>query len=402
MTDRVRILAIDDDNISQKFIHRALDDQFDTVSAYNGEQGLAFAFRDKPNIILLDVEMPGLNGYEVCEKLKGSTITKDIPVFFLSAHSSVQERMRGFDVGADDYLTKPFEAPGLVAKINVLLRYHEQQKTLVQEIKDARTTANIAMSGSSDLGQIIQIIEKSYQLKTIKELADYTLQYTETLGLRCSLLIKTVEGYSHFTPSGNISPLELELLKKLRNNNRFNDFSCRTQINFPNISILIKNMPVEDREKYGRIKDLMPAILGPLDAKVRAHNVESTIKESAKELNTSIVSVKESIQELNGSLQKNARNSHSVLSEMLNTLNLHLPAMGLESDQEEYILNCVENAIEESHKITDTDENLATSFTMLVTQLEKLLGEQKKLLTQSEDLPDEEVANESPSNVELF
>jgi len=404
MAEQIKILAIDDDNISHKFIHRALDEQFETTSAYNGEQGIAFAMRDQPNIILLDVEMPGLTGYEVCEKLKQLPETKSIPVVFLSGRSSMQERMQGFDVGADDYLTKPFESANLVAKINVLLRYDDQQKSLLKEVEAAKNTAHIAMTGSSELGQIIQLIEQSYILKSIEELADYTLKYTESLGLHCSLLIKKREEYSHFTSTGTISPLELELLKKLRNNNRFNDFSCRTQINFPNISILIKNMPIEDREKYGRIKDLMPAILGPLDSKIRAQNVEDTIKSHAIALNSSFQNIKEAIQMLNYSLRENSKSSHQILREMLDGLSLSLPGMGLESDQEEYILDCIETAISKSNENNNANEDLTTSFTMLISQLEKLVEEQYELLSDSQSATQSknEEPSSTPGNVELF
>jgi CheY-like chemotaxis protein len=98
------ILTIDDDNMTRRFIKKAFEGDFDLYSAMDGTEGLDAARQHKPSVILLDVEMPGLNGYEVCDKIRQDSEIAHIPIVFLSSHSSLQERMHGYDVGGTDYV----------------------------------------------------------------------------------------------------------------------------------------------------------------------------------------------------------------------------------------------------------------------------------------------------------
>ena len=145
----------------------------------------------------------------------------------------------------------------------------------------------------------------------------------ERWGLNCSLCIYLEGEPQFYTPHGELSPLEAELITKIRNKDRFFDFGCRTQINYPNISLLIKNMPLEDPERYGRIKDLFPFILAAYDAKIKNLNIEHVIKEQSFVLNQSFLQIRETISNLARSLAENAQSGHMVLSNMLNELTHH-------------------------------------------------------------------------------
>lgn len=104
----IDILAIDDDKFVQKLIVKALQSsELSVRTADDGELGIAAAIQQVPSIILLDVEMPGINGYEVCDRLRNLEATKNVPIVFLSSHSSLRERLQGYEVGADDYLINP-------------------------------------------------------------------------------------------------------------------------------------------------------------------------------------------------------------------------------------------------------------------------------------------------------
>jgi CheY-like chemotaxis protein len=98
-----KILVVDDDKISHAFIKRALLTRFVLTHTFSGEEALRLLAIEKPDLVLLDVEMPGLNGYAVCEQIKANPETADIPVLFLSARDELRDRIQGFDVGADDY-----------------------------------------------------------------------------------------------------------------------------------------------------------------------------------------------------------------------------------------------------------------------------------------------------------
>lgn len=105
-----KILIIDDDPLNLKFLTNRLSlEGYDTISAVNGEEGLQKSLREKPDLILLDIIMPGMSGFDVCDQLKALPETRSIPVLFITSLSSPEDRKRGLEVGAVGYITKPLD-----------------------------------------------------------------------------------------------------------------------------------------------------------------------------------------------------------------------------------------------------------------------------------------------------
>ncbi len=118
-----RILVIDDDQAIAELIKVNLDLLGHQVSTANdGMKGLALAQQNRPDLIVLDVMMPDLDGFTVCQRLRQNTSTAGIPVLMLTALGMTKDKVKGFDSGADDYLTKPFEIPELQVRVRALLR----------------------------------------------------------------------------------------------------------------------------------------------------------------------------------------------------------------------------------------------------------------------------------------
>lgn len=403
------VLAIDDDKISQKFIARSVAHSFHLHSAYTGEEGLALAASIQPDLILLDVEMPGLNGYEVCDQLRQNTITANTPIIFASSRSSLRERMLGFEAGGDDYLVKPFAPEELLAKLNVLLKFRTTQQKLKQQVSQAEETAYTALTGSSELGLAMSFVEQSYSAFNYEVLAFRLFSVTSTLGLNCTLLILNGDEKNYYASSGTINPLESDVMAMLRKDQRFIDFGCRTQVNFNNLSLLIKNMPLNDMERYGRIKDLAPAILGAADAKIHALNTQAAIAKQSGTLVASFNEIKTTLISLAHALHSNQQKGAQVMRTMLNELEFSLPSMGLEDDQERYIVDLIDNSIVETLTVTDTTDSIGQSFTNVANQLETLIEKQKGFVLSLAPKPleeptnqDHEQADPGSMDIELF
>jgi DNA-binding response OmpR family regulator len=125
------ILIIDDELASLRVVVDNLEHQnFRVVVARDGKEGLRRAQLVQPALVLLDVLMPGMNGFETCRSLKALESTKDIPVIFMTVLTDTVDKVAGFAAGGVDYVTKPFQIEEVVARVKVHLSLHEMQRQL--------------------------------------------------------------------------------------------------------------------------------------------------------------------------------------------------------------------------------------------------------------------------------
>src|SRR5262245_124943 len=117
-----RILIVDDVRTNVDVLVEALRDDHKLNVALSGESSLRSIEKNPPDLVLLDIMMPGLDGYEVCRRLRASPATREIPVMFLSALEEVKNKAEGFEVGGNDYLVKPFEVLEVKARVRSLLK----------------------------------------------------------------------------------------------------------------------------------------------------------------------------------------------------------------------------------------------------------------------------------------
>ena len=122
MRKGAKILVVDDDQTNLKFLREILEDDFTLLAVSTGERALEEMEEFTPEIILLDVMLPGINGYEVCKKIRLNGKLSDIGVILISAKAMLNERQKGYAAGADDYITKPFDHEELLEKVNLLLK----------------------------------------------------------------------------------------------------------------------------------------------------------------------------------------------------------------------------------------------------------------------------------------
>jgi two-component system KDP operon response regulator KdpE len=127
LTERERVLVADDDPLIQRLVRTHLDRAgFRVLTAPDGEAALDMAAAEQPDLIVLDLMLPKLDGFEVCKRIREFSL---VPIVMLTARGEQVDKLRGFEVGADDYLTKPFSPPELLARVRAVLRRSQQGAT---------------------------------------------------------------------------------------------------------------------------------------------------------------------------------------------------------------------------------------------------------------------------------
>lgn len=148
------VLAVDDTPENLAVVNALLRGIYKVKVASNGEHALAIAASAVPDLILLDIMMPGLDGYGVCRRLKSDPVTRDIPVIFLTAKSDEAGEQQGFDLGAVDYITKPISPPLLLARVKAQLSLKDARDALERRNAEDKRRFELAMAQQVELNAL--------------------------------------------------------------------------------------------------------------------------------------------------------------------------------------------------------------------------------------------------------
>lgn len=156
-----KILVVDDHPDNVFLLQDRLEHEgYEVITAYDGESGLEKVYTEKPDLVLLDVMMPGLSGFEVCQKLNEDNTTNDIPIILLTALTEPKDLNEGFKAGAFDYIKKPFNKLELLARIKSAIKFRESNKLLL-EIEKINTFAATVITANHEIKQPLTLINLS-------------------------------------------------------------------------------------------------------------------------------------------------------------------------------------------------------------------------------------------------
>lgn len=211
------ILVVEDNSDIVQYLQSQFSEQFNFLFAFDGFEGFEKAVMNMPQVILLDIMMPKMNGYELCEKLKKDQRTCHIPVVFLTALADKAEQLKGLEFFADDYISKPFDTEILKAKVNNLIQSRKKLKSLFQTRLSVDSFELVPDSADEKLiRKILLIVDKEISNPNfgVEELS-------KMIGLSRSHLFRKVREITSQTPVEFIRNLRLDKAAKLLKENKF-------------------------------------------------------------------------------------------------------------------------------------------------------------------------------------
>ncbi len=186
------ILIIEDDaDIAESLQYNFKREGFRPVIAESGEKGLRLALDEKhpPSLIILDLMLPGMSGMELCRRLRRETLTEKTPIIMLTAKAAETDKIAGLDIGADDYIVKPFSVKEVVARVRAVLRWVE--KDALSNYKDDKMTIDFADMRVTCIDENVKLTRKEFALLT------HLIKNAGRVATRQNLL-DNVWGYSYF------------------------------------------------------------------------------------------------------------------------------------------------------------------------------------------------------------
>lgn len=249
-----KVLVVEDDQTSRVLHQRLLARKFDVRSAACGQDALAICLDWKPDLVLLDIGLPGLDGYETCRILREDST---IPIIFATAHKSLEVHLKAYESGGDDIITKPVNQSILLRKVENAIRRHQATIVLTEERNSLQKMAMGFLSTMGESGTLLNFMRACVACRTHRELAEKLVAAIRDFGVECSLMIRHAQGSTIMTSHGDATSLERSILEQSSSIGRIFQFKQRLVVNYDRISIIIANMPDEDSnpEQVGRIRD---------------------------------------------------------------------------------------------------------------------------------------------------
>ncbi len=376
--ERPKVLVVDDEPFNLEIMQEILEEEYEVSYVKSGQECMDQVGVLMPDVILLDVNMPGMSGYEVCQQIKENPKTTDIPVTFVSALDTLAERLAGYEVGGDDYICKPFEASELLSKVTIAVKYKKEKESLRIDAERAMEKARSAMRGTDDSGVLIDFLRESLACENIEKLADLTLYTIGTMNLRSSVQIRNGDEVVHKSSDGSVNQLERTVVKKMSKEDHVVDLGMRTVFNHDHVSLLVKNMPTNDESARQNIKSKLSFVAEALEIRVLAFMqitsgvLSHTTVNVSEEFTAKTVELTNMVARIEKTLSDLSPRYLNILANLSYNLETAFSNLALTEQQEQAILSVVDDAVSEAHAIQATSENVSEQASALITSLSSL------------------------------
>lgn len=370
MTD-CAICILEPDEIEREILEGILSEE-GNLHFFTSSQELCESLVEfHPALVILESQLDHESGYEVCRKVKEEYSQFDTTVLFLTAQKSVDERLKGLEAGADDYLFKPYDVIEFSTKIKAAKNRISGSVGLKKQLDLASNTAMQAMSAQSEMGSVLQSVRAMNEAKNHEEACDGLFICLRDYGLHCTIYFnQSDEDMFMPTPGRQATPIEQEIIKVVREKERIWQRENRAAYNFEYSSLLVLNMP-EDQEKSGRLRDSLCLLMEAFDVRVDNLNQHQQLMD-AQEWQNTVKDISQLLTVASGRLQSSLHTSHETLNNLVDDLRELLPRLGLEEDQEESLHLILDSAFENLNNGLDETEHSCSVLGKVLDRFNKM------------------------------
>ena len=378
MNNPPQILLIAPDKQERQILVFELNKTYKVVCFDAISEALVFTQQEQTSVILLDVDE---YGFDDSNLFKDNHTIKDIPLIFLSSETDVILKQMAFDCGGIDCIEKTAPFTELLLKVKSSVATHLEIRRLRQRVHEAESLAKTVIQSSGEIGMAMEIIEDMYLCSSQDELMDTLTQGLNKYGLNSIILIEKSNTPLLFSDQLQISPPEKNVIQLLHlENKRFTDFGARTHVCIPPLSLLIKNMPINDSDQYGRLKDIFPRLMYAAINQLQVISTEQAFADQAHQLCLAFEEVQSSLDETGQALTQSQQRLIQLLRELLAEIEVKIATLGLDDDQEKFFLAKLDYALGSAYKIVDDSEKAKITFSTISRLLCHLVSQQNKIL----------------------
>lgn len=367
------ILVVDDDDFMHEMYAEALNKNYRIIPAENGADALMLVQGERPDAIILDVEMPGMDGYETCRRLKKTDAVADVPVIFVSAHDKIEDRLKGYEAGGEDYIVKPFDPQELEAKVAQLLKAVSERGALKQMADYAASTAMTAMTSISEMGALLETLKKFNVCNDSKALIDAVLQGIALYGLKGAVQIRTPEETLTRNNQDSASPLEIFIINHMAKMERITQFQSRLCITYPGVSLLVHDMPLEDADRCGRLRDHLAMLVDGAEARILGIKAVNESRQRGKAIERAVESITETLKAIDSAQRQSQVATKLAFSALIDQIEKAIIKVAPTEAHEKFLIDIVRNGIEKIMYAETSEFDIQDKLTTIICELKGMM-----------------------------
>ena len=375
MDSKASILCVDDEPVNLTIMEELLQDGYELSTVRSGEACLEQVDNQIPDLILLDVNMPDMDGLETCAHLKDSPETAEIPIIFVSALASQAELMAGYEAGGDDYITKPFSEEILQKKVQIVLASQQRRQELKQISEDAVEALKSNMSNTDELDRVVEFLHQCQVVSTLDGLARNVFDCLREFELDSSLLILD-EPENRIWFSDDIErPMESQILASLRGQDRVVSFGTRLAISSDYVTVLVRNLP-SGQEAVERVRQYLSILVEGLDSRIRARQREVLLDHRGQTLSRVLQMANENLGNMDEQQQQRRTRLLQIVAKLDSEIKKSLVKLDLTKQQEIALIKAIDSATMQIESICDDDVKFVDHFRDVIGDLSGALDDQ--------------------------
>ncbi|WP_301102570.1 response regulator [Propionivibrio sp.] len=372
MDQSFTVFVVDDDPLVLEIISTTLEPDYQVQTFASAEDCLARLATEKPDFFLLDVSLPGMDGYTLCRQIKDDSALRLTPVTFLSGHDGIEDRVQGYEAGGADFIVKPFEPEELLRKLMVAQNLMLNQRSLAARLEDAELLSSMVIASMDETGILLQFMSKLIAMDSAEEIAIGLLELMQRFKLDGVVQTRLSSATQTLSAAGQNLPLEVSIIEHLRDQGRIFEFHKRSVHNFERVTVMVNNLPKDDPDFCGRLRDHLSVAAQGVDSRLKALQMEEDNRLAQMGIQTALKDIGDTLMSLREVQQGNTTASSKLIDELQKTLLNSFYRLGLTDIQEKFLQDLVGNFMDQMVKLLNRDNETQVVLQRLNDNLAQL------------------------------
>ncbi len=366
------LLHVDDDPLQQAWLRTLFGAEYQVLTFPDAETALRELENETlvPNIAVLDLELPGMSGYQLCRQLREMPQLVGMAILVLSAHDSLPDRVEAYEAGADDYFIKPADVINLRLKLNRLSTLAKERQEIEQYVLQAQQTSFSALSALGETNITLAFFREIAFCRDYNALIQHGLQALHQFGVNAVVELRSRFFAQARASEHDVSPLERSILDHVRTLGNIFEFKQRAVFNFDDVTVLVHDMPASDSERYARLREDISQIAQGMATCAQNIDAMQTMLQQQQRLRHTRATLLAASESLQQQLSQQRRRGEATLQTMTHSLENLIHCFDLREVQEIAIKDILEQS---RHDLLDLQEerlDVENVLSDLVSQLD--------------------------------